>query len=365
MDKFTSRHYAFLILATGIVSIKTYPGILIKDGGRESWIGIIIASILMIVFYVYIIGICKKYNCYSFYKIYERALGEKLSKVFIGLFMITLFITLVESASTEANSMHTNMLLDSPVWYLLLFFIIPIIYTIRKDIVAVITITMIGIVLIMLAGINLSILTARYKSFERLFPIFSHGLHKGFFISIIKMIGLYGGISITLPYLAKIGNTKKITKHTVVGLLIVAQMQIVAIAGVIMTFGVDYVKPMPYPKLIQTQQVSYMRFLEFGELYVMLQIVGGWILKYVISFYAILLLSKEFNLKKKHLIYITYIISALVYIASHFIANNLFVLFTFLNIYSYICFINFIIIPFIIFTIFAVKMNKEKSEANV
>ncbi|QUH18799.1 hypothetical protein [Alkaliphilus sp. B6464] len=58
-----------------------------------------------------------------------------------------------------------------------------------------------------------------------------------------------------------------------------------------------YVKPMPYPKLRQAQQVSYMRFLEFGELYVMLQIVDGWILKYVVAFYAILLLSKEFNLK--------------------------------------------------------------------
>lgn len=362
MDKFTSKHYAFLILATGIVSIKTYPGIFIKDGGRESWIAIIIASILILGFYTYMVGICKKYNCYSFYKIYEKALGGKLSKVFIGLFMITLFLTLVESASAEANSMHTNMLLNTPVWYLLLFFIVPIIYTIRKDMVAVITVTMIGIVLIMIAGINLSILTAKYKSFERLFPVFSHGLHKGFFISIIKMVGLYGGISITLPYLSKIAHTKKIIKHTAVGLLIVIQMQILAVAGVIMTFGVDYVKSMPYPKLIQTQQVSYMRFLEFGELYVMLQIVGGWILKYVVAFYAILLLAKEFNVKKKHLVYMTYIISALVYIASYFIANNLFVLFSFFNIYSYVCFVNFIVIPFIIFTVFAVKMDKEKTE---
>ena len=365
MDKFTSKHYAFLILATGIVSIKTYPGIFIKDGGRESWIGVIIASILALGFYTYIIGICKKYNCYNFHKIYQKALGEKLSKVFIGLYIITLFMTLVESASAEANSMHTNMLLNTPVWYLLLFFIVPIIYTIRKDIVAVMTITMIGIVLIMLAGINLSILTARYKSFERLFPIFSHGLHRGFFLSIMKILGLYGGISITLPYLVKIKDNTKIIKHTVVGYLIVAQMQIVAVSGVIMAFGIDYANIMPYPKLIQTQQVSYMRFLEFGELYVMLQIVGGWILKYVISFYAILLLSKEFNLKKKHLVYMTYIISVLVYIAAYFIANNLFVLFSFFNIYAYVCLVNFIIIPFIVFTVFAAKMNKEKLKINV
>lgn len=363
MDKFTSKHYAFLILATGIVSLKTYPGIFIEKGGRESWIATILASLLILSLYIYIIGICRKYNCYSFYNIYIKALGEKLGKIFIGIFMATLFITLIECASAEANSMHTNMLLETPIWYLLLFFIVPIIYTVRKDIVAIITVTMIGIVLIMIAGINLAILTSKYKNFQLLFPIFSKGLHGGFFIATIKILGLYGSAFIALPYLSKIKDTKKIIKHTIIGLLIVIQMEIVAVIGVIASFGVDFAKTMPYPKLLQTQQISYARFLEFGELYVMLQILGGWILKYVISFYAILLLTKEFNpkFKKKYFTYITYGISILVYIVAYFVASNIFVLFSFFNIYSYISFINFIVIPFIVFTIFAVKMKSKKS----
>lgn len=365
MDKFTSKHYAFLLLATGIVSIKTYPGIFLKNGGRESWIAVIIASLLALGFFLYILSICKKHNCYSFYTIYEKALGEKVGKIFIGLFILTLFITLVESASAEANSMHTNMLLETPVWYLLLFFIVPLLYPIRKDIVAIVIVTMIGIVLIMIAGINLSILTAKYKSFDLLLPIFSKGIHKGFFISIIQILGLYGGMSATLPYLIKIKDNKKIVWHTIVGLFVVFQMQLVAVAGVIMTFGIDFTNVMPYPKLIQTQQISYLRFLEFGELYVMLQILGGWMLKYVVSFYAILLLTKEMlNFQKKQLVYTTYIVSILAYISSYFMASQLRRLFTFFNIYSYICLINFIVIPFIIFTIYAVKMNKEKSVVN-
>ena len=178
------------------------------------------------------------------------------------------------------------------------------------------------------------------------------------------MLGLYGSISISLPYLAKIKDTKKIIKHTLIGLIIVCQMEIVAITGIIATFGIDFAKAMVYPKLLQTQQVSYLRFLEFGELYVMLQIVGGWLLKYVAAFYALLLLSKEFNLKQKHLVYITYIVSIMVLIASYFIASDLYFLFAFFNIYSYVCFVNFVVTPFIIFTIFAVKMNQEKAEAN-
>jgi len=365
MDKFTSKHYAFFILSTGIVSMKTYPRVYIVNGGRESWIGIIIASILALIFYVYLLSICKKHNCFSIHKIYEKALGPKLGKVFLIIFIATLFITLIESASAEANSMHTNMLLETPQWYFLLFFIIPIIYTIRKDIVAVVTVTMIGIVFIMLAGINLSILTAKYKNYQLLFPVFSNGLHRGFFISIIQMVGLYGSISISLPYLVKIKETKEIIKHSIVGLIIVFQMEIVAIIGVIATFGVDFTNTMPYPKLMQTQQVSYMRFLEFGELYVMLQIVGGWLLKYMATFYAILLLCKElFNFKKKQLVYTTYIVSVAVFIPSYFLANRLSNLFRFFDVYTYVSFVSFVLIPFVIFTIYAFKMNKEKSESN-
>lgn len=365
MDKFTSKHYAFLILATGIVSMKTYPRVFMKYGGRESWIAVIIASFIALAFYVYILSICKRYKAYNLSKIYTEALGSKLGNILIVLFMLTLFMTLIESASAEANSMHTNMLLETPHWYFLIFFIIPIIYTIRKDLVAVITITMIGIVLIMLAGINLSILTQKYKNFELLFPIFSHGVKGGFFIAILKILGLYGCISITLPYLAKLKDLKNIIKHSVVGLIIVLQMEIVAIIGVISTFNIDFSNAMPYPKLLQTQQVTYFRFLEFGELYVMLQIVGGWILKYLVAFYAILILSKEvFKLKKKQLIYTTYIGSVLVYIASYYIAKDLALLFKYFSIYSYVCLINFIIIPLIVFTIFASKMKKQNNQSS-
>ncbi len=142
-------------------------------------------------------------------------------------------------------------------------------------------------------------------------------------------------------------------------------MEIVSVIGVISTFNVDFANVMPYPKLLQTQQVSYARFLEFGELYVMLQILGGWMLKYLISFYAILLLCKEiFNFKKKQLVYTTYIGSVLVYIGSYYLSNDLAKLFRFFNFYTYVAFVNFMVIPFIIFTMFAFKINKEKSSVD-
>ncbi len=353
MDKFSSRHFIFLILSTSIVSLKTYPTIYMQNGHRDSWIAIIIASIIICVFFVYIIGIWKKGKKDSIVEIYHIALGKYLGNIFLYIFIATLFITLIECSSVEADSMHRNMMLETPNWYFLLFFIVPSIYTIRKDIVAIITVTIIGITLIMIAGINLSILTARYKKFSLLFPIFEHGITTGFIVCILKMVGLYGCISITLPYLSKIADKeKKMIKNTIIGLLISIQMQIISVTGMIMTFGPDRVNQMSYPKLLQTQLVSYLQFLEFGELYVMLQIIGGWLLKYLATFYALLTILRQLNVSRKTILYLTYILSGFVYIISYYITKNFFVLFTFLNYYGYICLINFVIMPLIVFTIY-------------
>lgn len=358
MDKLNSKHFAFYILATVIVSLKTYPGIFMRDGGRESWIAITISSALICAFFIYLISICKKTGVFNMQEIYEKAVGKKLGDALIVLFIITLFASLVESASAEANSMHTNMMMETPIWYLLLFFVFPIIYIVRKEIVAITTVTMIGIVLIMLAGINLGILTAKYKDFSLMFPVFTKGIEPGFILAVIKSLGLYGCASISLPYLVRVEEKERIIKHTIVALIIVIQMEIVSVTGIITTFGPEFGNTMSYPKLIQTQQVSYLRFLEFGELYVMLQILGGFMLKYLLSFYAMLILLKGLGLKRKQLIWITYIVSIVVFAVSNYTAGNLFTLFTFFNLYSYAALINFIIIPFIIFTIFAMKAGK-------
>lgn len=364
MDKFSSRHFLFLILGTGIVSLKTYPATFIKDGGRDSWIAVTISSAIIFIFFLFLLNIWKKSGEHGIVEIFQKGLGKVLGNIALALFIATLFITLVECSSIETDSMHENMLVETPKWYFLIFFIVPSIYTVSRDLVAVVTVTIIGIILIILAGINLAILTAPYKHYSSLMPIFGNGITGGFFICILKTLGLYGCISITLPYLKKIKDgKKKLIKNSIIGLIILIQMEIVASTGIIMTFEPEIITTMNYPKLIQTQLVSYLQFLEFGELYVMLQILGGWLLKYLLTFFALLIILRELNIKRKHITYLTYIISALTYAASYFAVKDLFIFFKLLNYYEYICLVNYVILPLLAYTMFYLK-RKRKASSN-
>ncbi|WRS27804.1 endospore germination permease [Oscillospiraceae bacterium MB08-C2-2] len=358
MDRFTPKHFIFLMMATGIVSLKTYPIVFIGGAGRDSWVAVIISSILIFLYFLFAAKTMNLVPENNFLDVYQKAVGKKAAVFLLAIFFLTVLMTLVESAAIEADSMHQSILLETPEWYFILFFAIPAIYVVCKDLVAIMIITIIGISFIMVAGIHLGMLTTQQKTFQDLFPVFYDGLTVDFILSIFKSLGLYGFLTITLPYMQYI-STKRIslTKYVIIGLIFIIQMQIVSITGIFMTFSPETASSYYYPKLIQTHLVSYFEILEFGELYVMLQILCGWFLKYLISYNCILILIKFFNIKKKMLHILTYAISIVVLVLSYFVTKNSIRLFNLLEYVPWISLVNFIVIPTIVFTLYRIRLK--------
>jgi len=360
MDKINTKHLMFIIWGTSIVAMKTYPNVFMINGGRDSWISVIIASFIIFSYFVFLLFVCKKTKCYNMDTIYHKALGKTLGDIFLVLFILTLIISLIESSSVEANALHVNMLGDTPTWFFLLFILIPAIYITKKGTRSVLIVTIISISLIMVAGVNLAVLTAKYKKLTYLLPIMANGVTYPFILSIIQVLGCYGSIAICIPFLSRVTNRSKIMKHCIIALLIVIQMEIFANIGLLSTFDISRVLNINYPKLIQTQLVSYFDFLEIGEFFVMLQMVGGWFIKYVLALNAILILLKNLSCFKKYWIYI---ITLFVFIISYFISAKVLLLYNFLNLYVYFSVVSFILVPTIIFGVFYIKATKNTSKS--
>ena len=360
MDKFNTKHFMFVIWGVAIVSLKTYPNIIIKHGGRDSWIATLVASILILLFVIYIMKICVKTNSYNMYEIYTSSLGRNFGYVFYLLFMFTLFLTMIECGAVEANSMHQNMLLETPVWYILAFLVLGAAYCVKKGLRSLVIITIVGIIGVMAAGINLGILTAKYKENKFLYPILENGYHFGLIIATIKALGFYASVAIIFPFINEVFDKKNLVRFSIAGMIIVIQMEVYALMGIITTFGYKRALTIYYPKLIQTQLVSHFDFLESGELFVMLQIVGGWFMKYCLTFYALLKLIEAISdIPKKKLIPI---ISLVAFVAAYYSGRNGFILLKLLVIYNYISVVNFVLIPTLVFSIFLVRHSKNKSK---
>ncbi len=360
MDKYSPRHFAFLVLATGIVSLKTYPLVFIQDAGKDSWVAVIISSILITMYFTFSISTMKLVRKNDFLTIYRIALGKCLGTIMALLFAFTTVLTLVESAVIEADGMHQNMMVETPNWYFIIFFVFVSLYVIRKDLVAVFVMTIIGISTIMFAGIHLGIMTLQQKDFWMLFPVMQDGITGGFLLAVLKSLGMYGFITITLPYLDAIDDsTISLQKYSLIALAVVIQMQIVSITGIFATFNTEQAKTYYYPKLIQTHLVTYLQILEFGELYVMLQMLAGWMLKYLVAFHSIILILKFLKVKSSAILKLTYVISGIVLIASVIISSNSIRLFNLLQYFPWIALVNFVLIPFLVFVIYRIKIKRQ------
>lgn len=362
MDKFSFKHIFFIISALSIASLKTYPQIFMNISGRDSWVAVIITCIIMLVYFDYLINICIKNNCYSLREIFISSFGNLFGNAFLIVFAAVVFLSLVESASVESNVIHTNFFIESPVWYILLFVVLPGLYTVKRGRYSVMAVIMACIAISIFNGINLGILTSQFKDYKRLFPLFEHGIGANFFLSILKSIGMYSSIAISLPYLSQLDIKKGLRKYSFLGNLFVAQMIIVAIVGVLATFDVERANEIAYPKLVQTQLISYFGFIASGEFYVIFQLIAGWFSKYITTFFALVLIMREFKLDKviNSNIFLS-TAAGVIYIASYMISRNLFTLFKFLNIYVYICAAVLFFGTLAAFTVFNIKSGKNMS----
>lgn len=351
MDKFNAKHLGFVLVGVSVVSLKTYPTIMTRNGGRDTWIAMLASGLITLIYLFFALQVFRKSDFASLSGIYRTAIGKVFGHFFIFFFGLTLFLTLVECASTESNSLHTNMLLDTPSWQIMLFFIPPALYSIKRGIAAIMTVTIISMVAVTISGINLAILTYPYKHIDYIKPILENGLTPGLFYSFLQQLGLFGCFAILYPFFSYLGDKKKTTKYIMIAMIFVVQMEIIALSGVIMTFDINFLNTMSYPKLLQTQLVSKFPFLEAGELFVMLQMVGGWLAKYILCFFALIRLI-EVHIKIK---YLEYWISGLCFAVSYFVSDNLFMLFKYLDFYTYVTLVNFVVIPSVMFMIYAIK----------
>lgn len=363
MDKLSYKHFFFIMCSSAIVSLKTYPGIFMKDAWRDSWVAVIVACIIAIICFDYIMKIWISKNCNSLKSVFELAFGKIFGKVFIIIFTFTLFLTMIECASVETSVIHVNLFIESPQWYILFFILLPGLYVIKKGKNSVMVVLTFCIVVSIINGINLYMLTLPFKKYYRLFPVFAQGINYGFFIAVAKVLGLLSTSTISLCYLSQFDNSKKLRHCALIGIIFITQMIIASINGILATFEVTRANLLVYPKLIQTQLISYFGFIASGEFYVIFQVLAGWFAKYVVTFFALMNMLKELKIDKiVSMNILPYCITVIVYAISFMESYNLISLFSFLNIYSYICLINFLLIPLVTFTVFSIRAKLKKSK---
>ena len=355
MNKLSSKHFMFFILGSCMIALRTYSSIFVNLGGRDTWILSLVASILLLLYMIYLLKVCINTDTYDVNIIFSSP-----SKFFGGLskfiFALGLFVVAVESASVQASSTHTNFFLSSPTWYCLLFFIVPAMYILSKKFNAILILVIVTVTLAIVGDITLFALMAKYLDFTNLLPILKDGLTQNYWFCIFLILGSLSSIAITLPYLQFLDKKENILRNSSLAIVICSILIVSSFVSIITFFGSQRGANIFYPEYVESQIVEIAHFIEFGELFYIFRNVCMLFIKYIIASFGIILLYKDI-LKNKKTFIICY--SILVFITSLLLTQNQFYLFSYLKFINLILLVPFIIIPLISFSIYFLK-NKTK-----
>lgn len=354
MDKLSSKHFIFFILACSMIGLRSYSSIFVRLGGRDTWILAFFASIIFILITMYLFNICIKSKTFNIKDIFFSS-SNWLGQIYMLIFSLGLFLCSVESASVEANSIHTNFFLSTPNWYCLLFLIIPAAYILTKRLNTILILIIVTVTLTLVGDIALLTLVGKYLDFNYLLPILSEGMTKGNWICIFLILGSLSSIAISFPFLKFISNRNGFKTDISLSLVICVFLVVSSFISIITFFGPARAGNIFYPEYVEAQRVQIAHFLEFGEIFYIFRSVCMWFIKYLLSSYGILLLYEDKIKNKKVFIGL---FSIIVFICSWYLTENQYFLFSSLKILQEILLIPFVLIPVISFTTYYLKCNK-------
>lgn len=359
MNKISTKHLMLFFIGVMFISIKTYPSYFINIGGRDTWICALIASLLFVTYCTYLIHVMKKHNTYNIIEIYKRTLPKPISMFFIILLAIAFFISSIEAAAINASVLKIQYFLDTPIWYIILFFLMPTVILLNKNIRTISVFIIISVSALILNSIIFLILIEKYKNLDFIFPILKDGINSDFILCTILIFSSLCTIFIAVPFMKYLDNGKYLKKHTFITTTSVTLFICFCILGVIAYFGPIRASNIFYPEAIQGQRVEIAGFFEFGEFFFIFQTVIGFLVKYLLSSYAFILLFKK--LSKNRFLFI-FIYTFLTFTFSSLISMNSYYLSQLLGIYNIINGIIFFIVPLFIFISFDIKNGMGKSK---
>ena len=112
-NKISTKHYIIFIYAVTFVSLKIYCSQFITIGGRDTWICLIAAFILLIGIATYLLDIIARKGNYNINNIFTIGLSKTMGNILLFLFAIGLFLSSLESASVEANVVKSCFFLET------------------------------------------------------------------------------------------------------------------------------------------------------------------------------------------------------------------------------------------------------------
>lgn len=299
-DKIRFGRVEAIFVLTNLVLIQIFlgfPSRMADSGGTAGWIIPIYTVILaLIAFFI----ISKLYTSFEGKDILDVAqiAGGSFGRILVGLIFIANYFFILPFVLREfGEDVKVFSLTQSPISFVLIFFIIGVITASHFGLEAIVRISTFIVPIVAVGFFIVVIGNIKYFELSRLLPILGDGPYK-IFIKEIPQISLYSGLSILFFITPFIGKNKDFKIIGSLSLLI---------SSIFLTVGVlAYLLVIPYPTSTENlipylhlaRYVNYGRFFERIEsIFVLIWSLAALSYLSVGSFFLVYIIKKTFGLQ--------------------------------------------------------------------
>lgn len=229
----TFEALGFMIIVMINRIILNTPKEMIENGGSSSWLNVIAITILAVIFVLIICKLYKNFIGKDILDVSEYLGGNILRRITATIFCLLYIYVTALVLRNFSDSLQKIFLQNTPVTYIMLFFIVAMIWANKLGLQAIIKINMFIVGLVLLGILIIFISPISYFNISNLFPIFGNGVNETFFSGLTNLFA-FSGITylyFLMPLLNKPENFKKIALTSVIIAGIYLFLSVVSLLG--------------------------------------------------------------------------------------------------------------------------------------
>ena len=259
--------------------------IIIVNTGTSSWINIIVISTIAVVFCLLISKLFKPFPAHDIVDISEF-LGKKTLKYIIGILYILFFIFISAVVLRYlTNSLKLIYFEKSPITFLLILFLIPVVFALRLGIKPISRVNLLFVPIVLISMIIIFFSTVGDFVPQRIFPILGFGANETFLIGLnnIFTFSAFAYLYFLIPLLKNPEDFKKVALSSIIISAIYIFLSVICL---IMMF--------PFISFTDEMLSIYLltRLIEFGKFFQRVDAI--FVLIWILSAFSFLAITIEF-----------------------------------------------------------------------
>lgn len=307
----TIEAIAFVLILMITRIVLNIPKEIIQNTGSSAWINVIVISIIVILFTLLICKLFKNFPVCDLIDVSEY-LGGKWLKIIVSFIYFLIFIILTAVILRNFSEILKNVIFfNSPIAYILLFFIVGIVVANRLGFPTIARINLIITFLALIAILVSFFFSANSYVPSNLFPIFGYGINETFFSGLINLFS-FNGI-LFLYFLAPLlKDPSKFKKISVIAVVISSIYLFLSVTSLLLLFSFILDSEELISALLASRILSFGNFIQRVDAI----FIFTWILAFlsylsITTFFAIHVFKKATNIERVNTI--SYCFAAIIF----------------------------------------------------